>query len=79
MSPLMQRALDVAIATALTAAVVFVVIAVNSLLMPRGGAMVGFKTWYAFISLPDILGTMILTALVTIAYVVWHQARRPTR
>jgi uncharacterized PurR-regulated membrane protein YhhQ (DUF165 family) len=55
------------------------VIAMNSLLMPRGGAMVGFKTWYAFISRPDILGTMILTALVTIAYVVWHQTRRPTR
>ena len=38
MPPLMQRALDVAIAAALTAAVVFVVVAVNSFLMPRGGA-----------------------------------------
>jgi hypothetical protein len=79
MSPLLQRALDVAIATALTAAVVFVVIALNSLLMPRGGALVGFRTWYAFITRPDILGTMVLTALVTIAYIVWYQTRRPTR
>jgi hypothetical protein len=75
----MQRALDVAIATALTAAVVFVVIAINSLLMPRGGALVGLRTWYSFISRPEILATMILTALVTIAYVVWHQTRRPMR
>ena len=79
MSPLMQRALDVAIATALTAAVVFVVIAVNSLPDAARRRLVGFKTWYAFISRPDILGTMILTALVTIAYVMWQQARRPTR
>jgi hypothetical protein len=79
MSPLMQRALDVAIATALTAAVVFVVMSVNGFLMPRGGLSAGFRIWYAFISRPDILGTMILTAFVTIAYVVWHQARRPGR
>jgi hypothetical protein len=79
MSPLMQRALDVAIATALTAAVVFVVIAVNSLLIPRGGMLVGFRAWYTFITRPEIYSTMILTALVTIAYVVWHQTRRPMR
>ena len=79
MSPLMQRALDVAIATALTAAVVFVVVAVNSFLMSRGGSWPGFRLWYAFISRPDILGTMVLTALVTIAYVVWQQTRRPVR
>ena len=79
MPPLLHKVLDVAIAAALTAAVVFVIVAVNSFLMTRGGAWPGFRLWYAFISRPDILGTMILTALVTIAYVVWHQARRPTR
>jgi hypothetical protein len=79
MSPLMQRALDVAIATALTAGVVLVVVAVNSLLMARGGAWTGFRLWYAFILRPDILGMMLLTAFVTIAYVVWQQTRRPGR
>jgi hypothetical protein len=79
MPPLLHKVLDVAIAAALTAAVVFVIVAVNSFLMARGGAWPGFRLWYAFISRPDILGTMILTALVTIAYVVWHQTRRPTR
>jgi hypothetical protein len=79
MSPLMQRALDVAIATALTAGVVFVVFAVNGFLTSRGGAALGFRNWYMFISRTDILGTIVLTALVTIAYVVWHQTRRPMR
>ncbi len=79
MSPLMQRALDVAIATALTAGVVFVVMAVNGFLMSRGGSWVGFRLWYAYISRTDILGTMVLTALVTIGYVMWHQTRRPSR
>ena len=79
MSPLMQRALDVAIATALTAGVVFVVMAINGFLMSRGGAWTGFRLWYAFISRADILGTMLLTALVTIGYVMWHQTRRPSR
>lgn len=77
MSPLMQRGLDVAIATALTAAVVFVVMSINGFLMPRGGFWTGFRFWYAFISRPDIIGTMLLTALVTIAYGMWH--RRPGR
>jgi hypothetical protein len=79
MSPLMQRGIDVAIATVLTAAVVLVVVAVNSLLMSRGGAWSGFRLWYAFISRPDILGMMLLTAFVTIGYVMWQQARRPGR
>lgn len=79
MPPLMHKALDVAIATALTAAVVFVVVTINSFLMSRGGSWTGFRLWYAFIGRPDILGTMILTALVTIAYVMWQQTRRPGR
>ena len=73
MPPLLHKVLDVAIAAALTAAVVFVIVAVNSFLMTRGGAWPGFRLWYAFISRPDILGTMILTALVTIGYVMWQQ------
>ena len=79
MPPLMHRVLDVAIAAALTAAVVFVIVTVNSFLMPRGGALPGFRLWYSFISRPDILGTMLLTALVTIGYVMWQQGRRPGR
>ena len=77
MSPLMRKGLDVLIATGLTAAAVFVIIFSNSLLMARGGSWHGFNLWYSFILRPDILGTMILTALVTVAYFIWTQTRRP--
>jgi hypothetical protein len=77
MQPLMQKAMDVAISIALTAAVVFVVSGVNGFLMARGGVWTGFRQWQGFISRPDILGTMLLTAMVTIAYLFWQQRRRP--
>lgn len=77
MSPIMRKGLDVVIAIALTAAAAFVVIISNSFLVGRGTSWHGFNIWYAFIVRPDILGTMILTALVTIAYVFWMQTRRP--
>jgi hypothetical protein len=74
---MMRKGLDVLIATGLTAAAVFVIIVSNSLLMARGSSWHGFNLWYAFIARPDILGTMILTALVTVAYYIWTQGRRP--
>jgi hypothetical protein len=77
MSPLLRRLIDVLIATALTAAVVFVIVVTNGFLMARGNSLLGFKVWLAFIGRPDILGTMILTALVSMAYVFWQQTRRP--
>jgi hypothetical protein len=77
MSPLMRKGLDVLIATGLTAAAVFVIVVSNSVLMARGGSWHGFNQWYAFIVRPDILGTMLLTALVTVAYFIWMQGRRP--
>ena len=75
MPPVMQRVLDVAIAIALTAAVVFVIVAGNNLLMPRGGVAAGFKAWYAFMARPEIISMMILTALVIFAYMFWQQRR----
>ena len=77
MSPIMRRLTDVAAAIGLTAAVVFVIIFTNSFLTARGGSTHGFNTWYSFILRPDILGTMVLTALVTIGYVMWQQGHRP--
>jgi len=79
MSPLMQRALDVVIAIALTAALVLVIVAVNSMLMARGGMWTGLRLWQAFIFRPDILGTMVLTAVVCFGYMLWQQRRRPLR
>ena len=73
MPPMMRKSLDIVIALALTAAAFFVIVVANSSLMARGGTIQGVKLWYAFIGRPDILGTMILTALVTIGYVMWQQ------
>jgi hypothetical protein len=77
MPPVMRKLVDVATAIGLTAAVVFVIIFTNSFLTARGGSVHGFNTWYAFIVRPDILSTMVLTALVTIGYVMWQQGGRP--
>jgi uncharacterized membrane protein len=77
MPPVMQRAIDVVAAIALTAAVVFLIVTINAFLMSHGGSFSGFRLWYGFIGRPDILGTMVLTALVTFFYIVWAQRRRP--
>jgi hypothetical protein len=77
MPPIMRKLIDAATAIGLTAAVVFVIIFTNSFLTARGGSVHGFNTWYAFILRPDILSTMVLTALVTIGYGMWQQGNRP--
>ena len=77
MSPMMKRLVDLLVSVALTAAVVFVIVVANAFLMMRGTSMQGFRLWYAFIARPDILGTIVLTALVTLAYTFWQQTRRP--
>jgi hypothetical protein len=77
MPPVMLRVLDVVAVIALTAAAVLVIVVLNGFLMSRGGSLGGFRTWYSFIGRPDIFGTMVLTALISILYVFWQQRRRP--
>ena len=77
MSPAMRKVVDVLTAIGLTAAVFFVIVVANSFLMARGSYSHGFNLWYSFILRPDILGTIVLTALVTMAYVFWKQGGRP--
>jgi len=67
---LLKRILQVAIAVALTAAVFLVVIVGNGLLVGRQASLqAGINLWLAFIKRPDILATMVLTALVTVLFV----------
>lgn len=75
MPPIAQKLLDVAIAVALTAAILCVVIVFNSLLMTPRASWAGFRLWYGFILRADILGMMILTACVTAGYFFWQQQR----
>jgi hypothetical protein len=65
----MRKALEVLTAVGLTAAVFLVIVVANSFLLSRGNYSSGFNLWYAFILRPDILGTVVLTAVVTMAYV----------
>ena len=76
---LIKRALQVAIAVALTASVFLVMIVGNGTLVGRGASIqVGINAWLAFIKRPEILSTMVLTAIVTVLLVHWqrNQERR---
>jgi hypothetical protein len=73
----MRKGVDVLIAIGLTAAVFFIIVVTNSFLMARGSYAHGFNLWFSFILRPDILGTIVLTALVTMMYVFWKQSGRP--
>ena len=77
MPPLFNRLIDSAVAIGLTMAVVLVMVVISNLLVARSNSWVGFKLWYAFVSRPDILGTIILTAIVSMFYVFWQQRNRP--
>ena len=73
MPRVMKRTLHVAIAAALTAGVVLFVMMGNGFLVGRGGSLWGVHGWPAFIKRSDIIGTIILTALVTTAFLYWQR------
>ena len=71
---ILKRSLQVAAAVALTASVFLVVIVGNGLIVGRQGSLqTGLNVWLAFIKRPDILATMILTALVSVLLVYWQR------
>jgi hypothetical protein len=46
---------------------------INGFLVGRGGSLAGIDVWLAFIKRSDIIGTIILTALVTTAFHYWQR------
>lgn len=70
---LMKRALEVAIATALTALMSLVVVLTNAMLTAKGGYAQGLELWFQFIRRSDIIGTILLTAIVTVSYLFWQR------
>lgn len=70
---LLKRALEVAIATALTALMSLMVLLTNAMLTAKGGYAQGFDMWLQFIRRSDILGTIVLTAIVTVSYLIWQR------
>jgi N-acetylglucosamine kinase-like BadF-type ATPase len=69
-----KRLLQMAAAVIATAAVSLAVIVLNNVLTGKGGLVQGLNAWTAFIQRPDILGTMALTAVVTVATVYWQRS-----
>jgi hypothetical protein len=44
--------------------------------MGRGGSFqAGWNAWLAFIKRPDILGTMVVTSVVTVLVIYWMRDR----
>lgn len=74
-----KRALEAAIAVILTALVAFIILVLNNVLTGRGGFMEGFQVWQSFIRQPAILGTMVLTSLVTVVFLAWQRDRGSQR
>ena len=70
---LTKRAVEAAIATALTSMVALVILVLNNVLTGRAGWMNGFDVWLSFMRQPAILGTMLLTALVTAIFLAWQR------
>jgi len=68
-----KRALEVLIATGVTGMVSLLILLLNNVLTGRGGWLNGFDVWMSFIRRPDILGTMVLTAICTVAFLQWQR------
>ncbi len=74
-----KRFVETAIGAGLTGLVALLILVLNNVLTGRGGWLNGFDVWMAFIRRPDILGTMILTALVTSFYIAWQRDQNGKR
>lgn len=69
---LTKRIIEVAVITGLTGLSALLILGLNQVLTGRSGFTVGFNLWMNFISRSDILGTMVLTAIVAVAYLKWQ-------
>ncbi|MBK9079387.1 MAG: hypothetical protein WBP38_09570 [Hyphomicrobium sp.] len=70
---LTKRAVEVAVVTGLTGLAALLVLGLNNVLTARSGFTGGFDLWMQFIRRSDILGTMILTAIVAVVYLSWNR------
>jgi ABC-type sulfate transport system permease subunit len=71
---LLKRTLQVAAAVVLTASILLIVIVGNGFLVGKAPSFkTGWNLWLSFIQRPDILATMILTAIVAVLFVYWQR------
>jgi hypothetical protein len=76
---LTKRFVEAILSTALTSLVAFVILVLNNVLTNRGGWLEGFSVWQSFMRQPAILGTMLLTSLVTVVFLSWQRDREIKR
>jgi hypothetical protein len=70
---LAKRLIQVGISVGLTCAVALVLVVGNGMLLGRASSSKGINIWLSFIQRPDIQGTMLLTAIVTVLFVYWQR------
>jgi hypothetical protein len=68
-----KRVVEVAVITGLSGLAALLILGLNNVLTARSGFTAGFDLWMQFIHRSDILGTMILTAIVAVAYITWQR------
>jgi len=72
----LKRLVQIALAVAFSSAVFLAMIVGNSMLVGRGSSFqAGWNAWLAFIKRPDILGTMVVTSVVTVLVIYWMRDR----
>ena len=76
---LAKRALQVLASMGLTALLTLAIIVANGMLTAKGGSAAGLNTWLAFIQRPEVIGTMLLTSVVTILYLHWDKPSSGSR
>ncbi|MCB1520247.1 MAG: hypothetical protein KDJ37_06700 [Hyphomicrobiaceae bacterium] len=74
-SKLAKRTLQILLASLLTAFASFAILMINNVLTARSGWNKGFAVWAEFIQRSDIIGTIVLTAMVTVGFVYWQRDR----
>ena len=78
-SRLVKRAAQTAAGAVLGAVTIGAVMILNGLLSGRGSVMQWIHYWLAFIQRPDIIVTMLLTALMTVLFVYWQRDKERGR
>mgnify|MGYP000875920439 CR=1 FL=1 len=78
-SRLVKRVVQAVAGAALGAATIGVVMILNGLLSGRGSFWQWLNYWLAFVQRPEILVTMLLTAMTTVLFVYWQRDKERGR
>lgn len=78
-SRLVKRMVQVGVGAALSAVTIGAVMILNGLLSGKGSVWQWVHYWLAFVQRPDIIVTMLLTAMTTVLFVYWQRDKERGR